>query len=151
MSIVTAEIARFRTSPMARNATWLLAGQGLGLVLQAVYFVILARLLGPLQYGVYAGAFSFASLVAQYSALGTGASAARHMGCTCHISSATKSALSMNCSKPLMRPDRKKSSESTTRSRGRCSVIARLRAVEGTLTDCVRIFKRPLPSSAARA
>lgn len=72
MSIVTTEIARFRTSPMARNATWLLAGQGLGLVLQAVYFVILARLLGPLQYGVYAGAFAFASLVAQYSALGTG-------------------------------------------------------------------------------
>jgi O-antigen/teichoic acid export membrane protein len=57
---------------MARNATWLFAGQGLGLVLQAAYFVILARLLGPLQYGVYAGAFAFASLVAQYSALGTG-------------------------------------------------------------------------------
>jgi O-antigen/teichoic acid export membrane protein len=72
MSIVTAEIAKFRTSAMARNATWLLAGQGLGLVLQAVYFVILARLLGPVQYGVYAGAFAFASLVAQYSALGTG-------------------------------------------------------------------------------
>ena len=72
MSIVTAEIAKFRTSAMARNASWLLAGQGLGLVLQAVYFVILARLLGPVQYGVYAGAFAFASLVAQYSALGTG-------------------------------------------------------------------------------
>jgi O-antigen/teichoic acid export membrane protein len=57
---------------MARNATWLLAGQGLGLILQAVYFVMLARLLGPLQYGIYAGAFAFASLVAQYSALGTG-------------------------------------------------------------------------------
>ena len=72
MSVVAAEIAKFRTSPMAKNATWLFAGQGLGLVLQAAYFVILARLLGPLQYGVYAGAFAFASLVAQYSALGTG-------------------------------------------------------------------------------
>ena len=72
MSIVATEIAKFRTSPMARNASWLFAGQGLGLVLQAAYFVILARLLGPLQYGVYAGAFAFASLVAQYSALGTG-------------------------------------------------------------------------------
>ena len=57
---------------MARNASWLFAGQGLGLVFQAAYFVILARLLGPLQYGVYAGAFAFASLAAQYSALGTG-------------------------------------------------------------------------------
>ena len=55
-----------------RNAGWLFAGQGLGLVLQAAYFVILARLLGPMQYGIYAGAFAFANLVAQYSALGTG-------------------------------------------------------------------------------
>jgi len=57
---------------MARNAGWLLVGQGLGLLLQAVYFVILAHLLGPIQYGVYAGAFAFANLVAQYSSLGTG-------------------------------------------------------------------------------
>jgi O-antigen/teichoic acid export membrane protein len=57
---------------MARNAGWLFAGQGLGLLLQAAYFIILARLLGPMQYGIYAGAFAFASLVAQYSALGTG-------------------------------------------------------------------------------
>ena len=31
---------------MARNTLWLLAGQGTGLVLQAVYFVFVARLLG---------------------------------------------------------------------------------------------------------
>ena len=72
MSVVVAEIAKFRASPMARNAGWLFAGQGMGLLLQAAYFIILARLLGPMQYGVYAGAFAFASLVAQYSALGTG-------------------------------------------------------------------------------
>jgi len=72
MNAFVAEISRYRASPMARNAGWLVAGQGLGLLLQAAYFVILARLLGPLQYGVYAGAFAFANLVAQYSALGTG-------------------------------------------------------------------------------
>jgi hypothetical protein len=72
MSVVATEIAKFRSSSMAQNAGWLFAGQGLGLVLQAGYFVLLARLLGPLQYGIYAGAFAFASLVAQYSALGTG-------------------------------------------------------------------------------
>jgi len=72
MSVLVAEIGRLRASPMARNASWLLVGQGLGLLLQAAYFVILARLLGPVQYGVYAGAFAFANLVAQYSALGTG-------------------------------------------------------------------------------
>jgi len=64
---------------MARNAGWLVAGQGIGLVLQAAYFVILARLLGPVQYGVYAGAFAFANLVAQYSALGMGSVFLRHV------------------------------------------------------------------------
>jgi len=72
MNVVVAEIAKLRASPMARNAGWLLAGQGLGLVLQAAYFIILARLLGPIQYGIFAGAFALASLAAQYSALGTG-------------------------------------------------------------------------------
>jgi O-antigen/teichoic acid export membrane protein len=72
MNVVTAEISKLRSSRTARNAGWLFVGQGLGLVLQAAYFVILARLLGPVQYGVYAGAFALASLVAQYSSLGTG-------------------------------------------------------------------------------
>ena len=72
MSRVAVEFAKLRGSTMARNASWLFVGQGLGLVLQAAYFIVLARMLGPLQYGIYAGAFAFASLVAQYSALGTG-------------------------------------------------------------------------------
>ncbi len=67
-----AELLRLRSSRLAHNAGWLLAGQGLGLVLQAVYFVVLARLLGPVQYGVFAGSFALAALVAQYSPLGTG-------------------------------------------------------------------------------
>jgi len=57
---------------MARNTLWLLAGQGTGLVLQAVYFVFVARLLGSTQYGVFVGAFAMTNLVAQYAPLGTG-------------------------------------------------------------------------------
>jgi len=72
MNLVVAEVSRFRSSQMARNASWLVVGQGVGLVLQAVYFILLARLLGPIEYGVYAGAFAFASLVASYGPLGTG-------------------------------------------------------------------------------
>jgi O-antigen/teichoic acid export membrane protein len=72
MNLVLTEVSRFRSSKMVRNASWLVAGQGLGLVLQAVYFILLARLLGPIEYGVYAGAFAFASLVAPYGPLGTG-------------------------------------------------------------------------------
>lgn len=59
-------------NPMARNAGWLMAGQGAGLLLQVAYFIILARLLGAVQYGIYAGAFAFTGLVAQYGGLGTG-------------------------------------------------------------------------------
>jgi O-antigen/teichoic acid export membrane protein len=60
-------------SSLARNASWMMAGQGAGFVLQAIYFVVLARLLGALQYGIFVGAFAFTGIVAQYSTLGTGA------------------------------------------------------------------------------
>lgn len=72
MNVLVAEVSRFRSSSLVRNASWLVAGQGIGLVLQAVYFILLARLLGPVEYGIYAGAFAFTSLVAPYGPLGTG-------------------------------------------------------------------------------
>jgi len=59
-------------SPLARNAGWVMAGQGAGLLFQAVYFLVLARLLGVTEYGIFAGAFALTSLLGQYSALGTG-------------------------------------------------------------------------------
>jgi len=47
-------------------------GQGLTLLIQAAYFILLARLLGVREYGVFAGAFAFVSLATPYSALGSG-------------------------------------------------------------------------------
>ena len=47
-------------------------GQGLGYVLRVGYFVLVARLLGVLQYGIVVGAFALVNLVANYSRLGTG-------------------------------------------------------------------------------
>jgi O-antigen/teichoic acid export membrane protein len=58
--------------PLVKNAVCLLAGQGVGLVLQAIYFILLARLLGTLEYGIFIGAFAFTNIIAQYSSLGTG-------------------------------------------------------------------------------
>jgi O-antigen/teichoic acid export membrane protein len=72
MNILQREWLRIRRSSVARNAGWMMAGQGAGIVLQAVYFLILARLLGAVQYGIFAGAFAFTIIVAPYSALGTG-------------------------------------------------------------------------------
>jgi O-antigen/teichoic acid export membrane protein len=66
------ELQRLHASPLFRNTGWMVAGQGTGFVLQAVYFVALARLLGATQYGIFAGAFAFTSIAAQYSSLGSG-------------------------------------------------------------------------------
>jgi O-antigen/teichoic acid export membrane protein len=63
---------RISSSALARNTGWMMAGQCLGYVLQAVYFVVLARLLGVTDYGIFAGAFAFVNLVGRYSTLGTG-------------------------------------------------------------------------------
>jgi len=57
---------------MARNASWLLAGQGANLVLRALSFLFLARLLGVTEYGIFAGAFALVSTIAPYSDLGFG-------------------------------------------------------------------------------
>jgi len=59
-----------RQHRISRNATWLLFGQGTNLLLQAGYFILLARLLGVKEYGVFAGAFAVVNLVTPYSALG---------------------------------------------------------------------------------
>jgi O-antigen/teichoic acid export membrane protein len=47
-------------------------GQGSGFLLQSAYFILIARLLGPSQYGIYAGAFALTSILGQYSGLGSG-------------------------------------------------------------------------------
>ncbi len=72
MNFLFREWGRIRQSALARNASWITAGYVGGLVLQVVYFAMLARLLGAMQYGIFVGAFAFTSLVAQYGGLGTG-------------------------------------------------------------------------------
>ncbi|GGH12419.1 flippase [Silvibacterium dinghuense] len=71
MKLLQAELQKLKKSTLARNAGWMFLGQGLGLISQALYFILLARLLGTAQYGVYAGTFALVSLVGQYSSLGS--------------------------------------------------------------------------------
>ncbi|MCL2659475.1 MAG: oligosaccharide flippase family protein [Acidobacteriaceae bacterium] len=59
-------------SSLAHNAGWMLVGQGTNLMLQAIYFILLARLLGVKEYGVFAGSLAFTSIAAPYSGLGSG-------------------------------------------------------------------------------
>jgi len=63
---------RIRKSTLVRNAAWLFAGQGLSFVVQGVYFVVLARLLGTAEYGQLAGVVALVAVVSQYSTLGSG-------------------------------------------------------------------------------
>ena len=65
-------VIRARQSLLVRNASWLFAGQGLSFVAQALYFIVLARLLGTRQYGLLAGAAALVAVVSQYSTLGSG-------------------------------------------------------------------------------
>jgi O-antigen/teichoic acid export membrane protein len=65
-------VKRARKSVLVQNAAWMFAGQGLSFVVQALYFIVLARLLGTTQYGLLAGAIALVSIVSQYSTLGSG-------------------------------------------------------------------------------
>jgi O-antigen/teichoic acid export membrane protein len=65
-------ILRAKTSVLLRNAGWLFAGQGLSFVVQAVSFIVLARLLRSSEYGVLAGAVALVTIVSQYGSLGAG-------------------------------------------------------------------------------
>lgn len=72
MNSPATEIRRLRSSVLARNAGWMLIGQGLNVLLRAAYFILLARLLGVREYGIFVGAFAFVSLATPYSGLGSG-------------------------------------------------------------------------------
>jgi O-antigen/teichoic acid export membrane protein len=65
-------VSKVWNSTLARNAGWMFMGQGMAVVVQALYFVVIARLLGSTQYGIYAGAAALVSIVSQYSSLGSG-------------------------------------------------------------------------------
>jgi O-antigen/teichoic acid export membrane protein len=66
-------------STLARNSVWIFAGQGVSYVVQGLYFVELARLLGTEQYGILAAAFALSTIVSQYSGMGSGLVFLRHV------------------------------------------------------------------------
>ena len=72
MELLLNRIRALRASSLARNAGWMMVGQSLNLILQAGYFILLARLLGVEEYGIFAGAFAFVAIATPYSSLGSG-------------------------------------------------------------------------------
>jgi O-antigen/teichoic acid export membrane protein len=58
--------------PLLKNSLWMLSGQGMSLVAQAAYFIVIARLLGSAEYGLLAGAAASVGVLSQYGAFGSG-------------------------------------------------------------------------------
>ena len=64
-------LQRFGRSELAKNTAKLSMGQGLRLVIQAVYFVLIARSLGPKQYGAFVAMTSMVAVAAPFAGFGS--------------------------------------------------------------------------------
>jgi O-antigen/teichoic acid export membrane protein len=62
---------RYLNTSLAQNAGFMLIGKGVSIIFQSFYFVLLAKLLGSTEYGLYAGAFALVSILSQYSSFGS--------------------------------------------------------------------------------
>lgn len=63
---------RISRSTLARNSGWMFLGFGLRIVVQAGYFILIARALGAEQYGAFVGVAALVAIVAPFATLGTG-------------------------------------------------------------------------------
>jgi O-antigen/teichoic acid export membrane protein len=61
-----------RESVLARNAGWMLVGQGLKLVIQALFFTVIARSLGAQNYGAFVGVVGLVGILFPFGTLGSG-------------------------------------------------------------------------------
>lgn len=64
-------LQRIEGSTIARNTLWMLGGNGLKLVIQAAYFILMARSLEPAQYGGFVAVVAIAAIVSPFVGLGT--------------------------------------------------------------------------------
>ncbi len=65
------KITKFVHQGLVKEAAWLLIAKLFNVVVQAAYFIIVARVLGPENYGSFIGVTALASIVFPFVALGT--------------------------------------------------------------------------------
>src|SRR5580700_8648383 len=65
-------LSRYWKSTLARNTGWMFLGQGLRLIIQAGYFIIIARSLGVQQYGAFAAVTAMVAIFTPFVGLGSG-------------------------------------------------------------------------------
>ena len=63
---------RVLSTRLGRNTMWALGGYGLRLLIQAAYFIIIARCLGAKNYGAFIAVTALISTVAPFAGLGSG-------------------------------------------------------------------------------
>ena len=65
-------IANARESTLARNSVWMFLGYGVRIIVQAGYFVLIARALGPREYGAFVGTVALIAIAAPFAGAGSG-------------------------------------------------------------------------------
>jgi O-antigen/teichoic acid export membrane protein len=63
-------LGNLRNSLLARNTLWMLLGHGTRVVIQGVYFVIIARSLGPEGFGAFVGTVALVAVLVPFGTLG---------------------------------------------------------------------------------
>lgn len=69
---ITKVAQTIRSNSLARNTLWMFTGQAFSMCLKAGYFLIIARFLGPHQYGAFVGVSALVSILAPYATVGSG-------------------------------------------------------------------------------
>lgn len=69
-SKATQRIGKLSQSLLVRNTLWMLGADGGTTIILAVYFVVLARVLQPSEFGAFAGALALVSIVAPFAGWG---------------------------------------------------------------------------------
>src|ERR1700743_1265229 len=72
MSPFKSALNRFGKDGLAKDSLWMFLGYGMRIVVQAAYFILLARALRPAQYGAFVGVTALIALVAPFGGLGAG-------------------------------------------------------------------------------
>lgn len=70
--MIKSTINRVKNSQLARNTLWMFLGQGLRIIIQAGYFILIARSLGSQGYGAFVGVCALVGILAPFASLGSG-------------------------------------------------------------------------------
>jgi O-antigen/teichoic acid export membrane protein len=69
---IAAVVRRLRASLLVHNTVAMLVGSGTRLLIQGIYFVLIARALGAEQYGAFVGVVALVAILSPFASFGTG-------------------------------------------------------------------------------